>query len=336
MPTQNFYDILGVSQTADESEIKRAYMKLSLKHHPDRNPDNAEEATRVFQEISAAYDILKDAQTRQKYDHELKYGEGSPFFGGGGGSEMDAEMHDINNIFNMMFGGMPGMPGMGGFPGMGGNVRFQSMGGGGGGMPGNVHVFQMGPGGMMGPEHIFQQMQKPPPIIQNIQLTLDLAYFGGSYSFDLEKIVVRNGMRITEIEKISIDIPQGITENEVVVLRNRGNMLNEQISGDIKICITILENAIFKRLGNDLIYQKKLSLKESLCGFTLEIKHLNGKMLNMNNIQNPTIIKPGYKKIVPNMGMIRNGESGNLIIEFDIEFPNKLSDEQLTQLKQIL
>jgi DnaJ-class molecular chaperone len=113
-------------------------------------------------------------------------------------------------------------------------------------------------------------------------------------------------------------------------------MLNEHISGDIKICITISENTIFKRLGNDLIYQKKLSLKESLCGFTMEIKHLNGKMLNMNNNVNPTIIKPGYKKVVPNMGMIRDGESGNLIIEFDIEFPNKLGDEQIEKLKQIL
>jgi len=333
----SYYDILGVSENADEKEITSAYRKLSFAHHPDRNKGNEEEATRKFQEISSAYETLKDKQLRQNYDHELKYGPGSsPFFGEGGGG-MEAEMHDINNIFNMMFGGGGGFPGMGGqaFPGMGGGQR----------MPPGVHVFQMGgpgmmggPGihGMMGPEHIFQQMQKPPPIIKNIQIGLELAYFGGGYSFDLEKNISRNGIASIEIETINLDIPQGVTENEIIVLRNRGHMLNEHISGDVKICITILENDTFKRLGNDLIYNKKLSLKDALCGFSLEIRHLNGKTLNMNNIVNPAIIKPGYKKVVPNMGMIRNLQTGNLIIEFEVVFPDKLDDSKIEVLKKLL
>jgi DnaJ-class molecular chaperone len=327
----NYYNILGVSENADEKEITSAYRKLSFAHHPDRNKGNEEEATRKFQEISSAYETLKDKQLRQNYDHELKYGPGSsPFFGGGGGG-MEAEMHDINNIFNMMFGGGGGFPG-GGFPG----GAYPGM----GDMPAGVHVFQMGPGmmgpGMMGPEHIFQQMQKPPPIIKNIEITLDLAYFGGSYSFDLEKNITKNGIRVIEIETINIDIPQGVNENEVIVLRNRGHVMNEHISGDVKLCITIMENETFKRLGNDLIYKKKLSLKDALCGFALEIRHLNGKILNMNNVTNPTIIKPGYKKVVPNMGMIRNLQTGNLIIEFDIVFPDTLNELQMNSLKQIL
>jgi DnaJ family protein B protein 4 len=323
---QNYYDILGVSENADENEIKRAYMKLSLKHHPDRN-ENKEEATRKFQEISSAYETLKDKQMRQNYDHELKYGVGS------GGISMESEMHDINNIFNMMFGG--GFPGGGGgFPGA---YPSQGFPGGGGfpgqGMPG-VHVFHMGPG--MGAEHIFQQMQKPPPIIKNIEIGLELAYFGGSYAFDIERNIIRNGIRIVEIETINIDIMQGITENEIIVLRNRGNMLNENIVGDIKICVIILENNIFKRIGNDLIYKKKLSLKEALCGFALEIRHLNGKTLNMNNNVNPTIIKPGCKKVVQNMGMIRNLQTGNLIIEFEVVFPDKLTEFQIESLKELM
>jgi len=337
--SQNYYDILGVSENADENEIKRAYMKLSLKHHPDRNEDK-EEATRRFQEISSAYDTLKDKQMRQNYDHELKYGVGS------GGVSMESEMHDINNIFNMMFGGgfpgagfpgagfpgagFPGagFPGAGAYPGQGfpGNIFH------GQGMPPGVHVFQMGPGS----EHIFQQLQKPPPIIKNIEIALELAYFGGSYNLDIEKNITRNGIRIIEIETITVDIPQGITENEIIVLRNKGNMLNENIIGDIKICVNILENDTFKRMGNDLIYQKKMSLKEALCGFTLEIKHLNGKILNMNNIVNPAIIKPGYKKVVQNMGMIRNLQTGNLIIEFEILFPDKFDESQINILKQVL
>ena len=326
MPITNYYDVLGVSQNADDKEIKSAYMKLSLKHHPDRNPDNVEESTRLFQQINEAYDTLKDNGLRKKHDHELKYGEGSPFFGGGMNGDMDTEIHDINNIFNMMFSGMPGFGGggmRGGFP-MGGGAFSM------GGMPGGVHVFHMGP------EHILQQMQKPPPIIRNIELTLELAYFGGNYTFDLEKTIVKDGMQMTEIDTVHVNIPQGITNNEIIVLRNRGHMLTEGVSGDVKLCILILENMVFRRAENDLIYLKKLTLKEALCGFAMEIKHLNGKMLNMNNLVNPTIIKPGYKKVVQNMGMIRNDQSGNLIIEFEIEFPDKLSEQQIEVLKQIL
>jgi DnaJ family protein B protein 4 len=324
---QNYYEILGVPENADENEIKRAYMKLSLKYHPDRNPVNKEESTRKFQEINSANDVLKDKKLRAQYDRELKYGDS---FGMGGmnnmNTEMNAEMHDINNIINMMFGGgMPGM-GMSGMHGMSGMP----------GMPGGVHIFHMN---SMNQDHIFNQMRKPLPIVKTIEITLELAYFGGNYTFDLERNIMRNGIRATEIETMNIEIPQGVTENEIIVLRNRGNMLDEHITGDIKICITILNHELFKRHGNDLIYQKKLSLKEALCGFSLEIKHLNGKLLTMNNLNNiahPTIIKPGYKKVVQNMGMIRNMQYGNLFIEFEIEFPDKLSNEQLIALKHIL
>ena len=311
----NSYEILGVSENADDSEIKKAYMKLSLKYHPDRNPENVEESTQKFQEISAAYEEIKDESSRAKYNHKLKYGDSHPLFSGGN------EMNDINNLFNMMFSGPMGgeFPG---FPGMGG------------GMPGNIHVFHMGGPGM-NTEFIFQQ-QKPQPIIKTIDITLEHAYFGGSYSIDLERNIIKNGMQITEIEMIHVDIPKGISKKEVILLSNRGHMINENNIGDVKISINILPHNIFKREGNDLVFYKKLSLKESLCGFSLEIKHLNGKLLNMNNIVNPTIIKPGYKKIVPNMGMITNQQTGNLIIEFDIEFPDKLDSEKIESLKNIL
>lgn len=315
----NSYEILGVSENADDSEIKKAYMKLSLKYHPDRNPENVEESTQKFQEISAAYEEIKDESSRAKYNHTLKYGDSHPLFSG------ENEMNDINNLFNMMFSGPMG-GGFPGFPGMGGRM--------GGGMPGNIHIFHMGGPGM-NPEFIFQQ-QKPEPIMKTIDISLEHAYFGGSYSIDLDRNIIKNGMQITEIETIHIDIPKGISKKEVIVLNNRGHMINEKIIGDVKISINILPHNIFKRQGNDLVFSKKLSLKESLCGFSLEIKHLNGKLLNMNNIVNPTIIKPGYKKIVPEMGMITSHQTGNLIIEFEIEFPDKLETEKVEALKNIL
>ena len=94
----NFYEVLGVSKEADENEIKKAYRKLSLQYHPDRNTD--ESATGKFQEINEAFETLSDQSRRQQYDMELQFG------GGGGGMNfggMDQDMSDINNIFNMMF-----------------------------------------------------------------------------------------------------------------------------------------------------------------------------------------------------------------------------------------
>jgi DnaJ-class molecular chaperone len=86
----------------------------------------------------------------------------------------------------------------------------------------------------------------------------------------------------------------------------------------------------------DLIIKRKLKLKEALCGFSFEIPHLNGKTLSIQNINNMTVITPNYKHVVPNMGMVRDGNSGNLIIEFELQFPDKLTNEQIEKLRDIL
>lgn len=316
----NHYEILGISQNADEQEVRKAYRSLSLKYHPDRNSNP--EAGDKFREINEANEILSDSQKRQQYDHELKYGAGS----------MEAEMGDINNIINMMFGGgMPGMPGFG-FPGMPGmRVHTMNMGG-----PG-VHVFHNGHQvhGQNPFEHMFQQMQKPNPITKQIQITLEQSYTGGSASIDLEKTVVFNGIQSIEIETMLIDIPKGIDNNEVIVLKDRGNVVNGS-KGDLHLVFQIQNNTSFIRNGLDLQIQKKISLKEALCGFIIEIPHLNGKMLSMNNMTNCTVIKPNYKKIVPNLGMVKEGQTGNLVIEFILEFPDSISPEVVEKLKELL
>jgi DnaJ family protein A protein 2 len=86
----------------------------------------------------------------------------------------------------------------------------------------------------------------------------------------------------------------------------------------------------------DIVCRHTLSLKESLCGFKFDLKHLSGKTLAFNNLTNVSVIKPNYKKIIPNLGMNKNGESGNLIIEFDIIFPDVLGDDQIQKLSEIL
>ena len=350
----NLYEILGVSQESSDSDIKSAYRKLSLKYHPDRNPGD-ETATDKFKSINGAYEVLSDAEERKKYDHHLKFGGDTASFqnGGGGEGSFEAEMGDINNIFNMMFGqGFPGQgfPGQGfpgqGFPGQGfpggqGNpgIRvFHSQGFPGQGFPGQRFPGQGFPGqGFHSPfDHLFQQMQKPPAIMKTIQVNLEHIYHGATIPVDIERQISSNGNRVVEIKTIHVDIPKGMEENEMLFLRDQGHSMNDQILGDVKIQIQINPHPIFKKQGLDLIYVQQLTLKEALCGFSFELGHLNGKNLMMNNTTNPTIVKPNYKKVVNNLGFIKDGQTGNLIIDFVINFPESLTREQIDLIRDVL
>ena len=98
----------------------------------------------------------------------------------------------------------------------------------------------------------------------------------------------------------------------------------------------VKNGTVFERRGIDLILKKKLSLKESLCGFSLNIHHINGKLYKINHDGANNIIKPDASTKLDNLGMKRNGSYGSLIILFQIEFPEKLSNEQINKLKDIL
>jgi DnaJ family protein A protein 2 len=86
----------------------------------------------------------------------------------------------------------------------------------------------------------------------------------------------------------------------------------------------------------DLILNRTISLKEALCGFKIDIHHINGKIFSLNNSTNPTVIKPGFKKVIPNLGMNKDNTTGNLVLELEIEFPDKLNEQQMVALSGIL
>ena len=113
-------------------------------------------------------------------------------------------------------------------------------------------------------------------------------------------------------------------------------MTAEQVKGDVKILILLENNTVFRRQGLDLVYDKTITLKESLCGFSFKLKHIHGNELLFNNNANTTVVKPGFKKVIPNMGMNRENNTGSLIINFHVEFPNTISSEQIESLNQIL
>ena len=315
--SENFYNILGVTEKATKDEIKKAYRSLQMKWHPDKN-SNSQESIAMTQKINEAYETLGDEQKREAHDQIRN--NPNPF------TRMNSHSNDINvdDIFNMFFAGT-GIPGMQfGMQGMPFGLHQ--------GMPPGVKIHVVHNGVPMG---FHQTISKPNPIMKTININMSQVLSGASIPIDIERWIMENGIQVYENETIYVTIPQGIDDNEIIHLENKGHVLNQNVKGDVKIAVKIINDTEFKRAGLDLIYEKHISLKEALCGFTFEINYLNGKSYTLNNNKG-NIIPPEYKKIYPNMGLTRGEHTGNMIIHFHIDFPEKLSDEQIEKLSDTL
>jgi len=311
--SENYYEILGVNEKASQAEIKKAYRNLSMKFHPDKNNGNQDSVSK-FQKINEAYETLGDEAKREEYN----LSRNNPFIrmnsnygGGAGGMEVP-----IDDIFSAIFGNNGFPPGFGqGFPP---------------GFPGpKIHVFHGG-----NPMNFHQAMQKPSPIIKNISVNIDQILLGSTVPVEIERWILESGTKIFERETIYVNIPKGMDDNELIILRDKGNMMNEHCKGDIKLFVNINNDTPFKRSGLDLILEKTITLKEALCGFSFEIKYIDGKSYTLNN-NSGNIISPEYRKIIPKMGFTRDEHVGNMIIIFHIEFPEKLNESQIEKLKEI-
>jgi len=313
---ESHYSTLGISESATPEEIKKAYRSLSLKYHPDKNPNGQE----MFQKINSAFEILGDPEKKREYD----------FMKNHKGFSMDdmGDMNDINDILSNLFGGVHGM-GMG-FPGMPG-IRVAHMNSNGFNpfnpphQGANIHMFRNG----------IPIQPKPPTIMYNLIIDMNQVLNGVQLPIDIERWIIENNIKIFEKQTIYVDVPKGIDDGEIIILSNQGNIADDNCKGDIKVYIKVNNNTIFERKGLDLFVEKQISLKESLCGFSFELKFLNDKVYTINN-QTGNIIPPDYKKIIPNMGLTRENTKGNLIITFKIIFPTSLSQEQITQLNILL
>jgi DnaJ-class molecular chaperone len=323
MPVKNHYETLEISESANADEIKKAYRKLSLRYHPDKNGGDLE-ATKMFQSVSEAYEILGDKDKKQQYD-AMRH---NPFsrmnsMGGNGFDPSDAEQfHNVDELFsNLFFGGMAGGP-FGGIPGQG---IFAN------GFPGgNIRIFKNG-----APVNIQHAMQKPAPIVKTIFITMQEVLVGAKLPLEIERWTLENNTKVFEMAKIYIDVFKGIDHNEVIIVKGEGNVIDENNKGDVKVFVNINKDPSFDRNGLDLLYIKNISLKEALCGFSFDIKYINGKVYTINN-QSGNIIPPEYQKVIPKMGLTRDNHTGNLIIIFKVEFPEKLTPENIAKIKEIL
>ena len=306
---EKLYSTLGVERGATQEDIKKAYRKLSMRWHPDKNP--APEATEKFKELSIAYDILSDPLKRRDYDNK--------------NSELGFDMTSVNipDLFKVFMGGQNGP---------GGSMPFGFppgvvIGGLNEDLTGQMPNFSM--------QNMFNNLRKPPPIINEVTISMKEAYQGLSYPIKVKRWIAMKEGKTFEEETIYLTIPQGVDDGEIIISRDKGNVLYPDMKGDVKTFIKVRNDSSFKRHGLDLDYTHIISLKEALCGFSFEIEHLNGVCYKINNT-NGTIIHPSYKKTIPKKGMKRDGMEGNLNIHFIIEFPKALSEEAIQQLTLIL
>ena len=327
---EDYYRILEVNVDASFEEIKKAYRRLSMMHHPDKN-GNSEESTIKFKQLATAYETLSDEDKRRMYDLGIRNGN----MGGSGGVSFDMNINPFD-IFNMIFGShmnhqqhqhqQQQQSGISSF------INFAN------GMPMGMPM-PMGMSMPMGvgihiihPEHmdhtdIFQrkeqqhhQEEQHQHAFQknDIYITLEDAYNG------IEKYILKTGE-----QDVCVRIPPGINDKENMVATTSNGRI-------VHIIVNIKPHELFQRNGLELILEKEISLKESLCGLEFSIQHLNGKMFHLQH-KDGTIIKDGVSKTIQRLGMKdASGAVGSLTITFKVIYPDKLSKEQIEKLCEIL
>jgi DnaJ-class molecular chaperone len=175
-----------------------------------------------------------------------------------------------------------------------------------------------------------EQNKKPLLLTKTMQISLEQSYDGCI----LPLLIERSNNKTQETETIYVTIPKGIDNNEFIIIEKKGNFIDDK-QGDVKVIIVINNTSQFKRNGLDLIYTQDITLKEALCGCNFEIKHISSKTLNFSN-NSGNIISNNYEKNIPNYGFIRDIHKGNLVIYFNVIFPESLTTKQITELNNIL
>tara|TARA_B100001989_G_C24532467_1_gene462409 strand:- start:723 stop:1643 length:921 start_codon:yes stop_codon:yes gene_type:complete len=305
----DYYKILDIDKNASKDTIKKAFRKLSLKYHPDKPTGDAEK----FKKINEAYQTLSDDNKKRIYDMQKSGIPGMPGMPGMSGMHVNfppgfqqfGNQEGVPDILKMFFGGIDPhqMPNTGGDP-------F------------NPFI------------NIRTQISKPTPIQKTVVISLVSAFEGITYPVEIERTVAQNGIKKIEKETLYADIPKGIDNNEIVLLKDKGNIIGER-KGDVKIHIKITNKSKFIRKGINLIMNKNITLKEALTDFKIEFDHLNGKKYKIDHTGN-SIIYPNQEMRIKDMGMERNNRKGSLLIVFKIVFPQSLTDEQKEKIKKIL
>ena len=290
--TKNLYDVLGISKTANQTEIKSQYRKLARKYHPDLNK-NDKNAAEKFKEISAAYDILGDADKRKKYDNNEIDADGKPTgfgtsgFGGGFGGNHGYHTYSSNGFDGAGFD----------FSSLFGDDVFSQFGGGSYGRP---------------------RAQKGQDFSYSIRVDFLDAVCG------IEKDLVMNG------KKLNVKIPAGTTDGQVLRLKGLGgNGLNGGANGDALITINVKSHPYFIAEGKNILMDLPISLKEAILGAKVVVPTISGKVY----LTIPPYSSSGEKLRLKGKGVQTKSGAGDEIINLQIVAPKNKSKELENALK---
>lgn len=335
---RDYYEILGLQKGASESEIKKAYRKLAMKHHPDKGGDEEK-----FKEIAEAYETLSDSEKKANYDRFGHAGPnmnrgGNPFSGG-------MTMEDLMNEFGFGGGGFNRRREKRGRD-IGINVRLtlEEV------FEGVTKKFKYnrtaacescnGEGGRdketcpgcHGRGFTVRQTHTPMGVM-NAQTTCHLCNGEGHVVKDI--CGTCNGVGVGHKEEIvTIEIPKGISENETLQYAGMGNAVKGGHPGSLNVKVVIASHKDFVRNGNDLKYTLKLTYPQLVLGDKVEVPTIEGTKIRID--------VPKYSKIGDNLRIsgkgltrVNDNNRGNMIIILDIEMPTNIEGEELELIEKL-
>lgn len=362
MSKRDYYEILGVDKNASADEIKKAYRKLALKYHPDRNPDdkNAEE---MFKEAAEAYDVLSTPDKKSKYDQFGHAGmSNNGGFGGGGGFSMDDIFSNFGDIFGGHFGGGFGGGGFGGFGGQGGGRRVQK------GSNLRVKVKMTleeiatgvekklkikrkvackacsGTGAANGSAYKTcetchgsgQITRVQNTILGQMQTASVCPTCHGEGKIIIDKCKVCNGEGITLADDVvTLQIPAGVEDGMQLSVSGKGNAApHGGINGDLIILIEEMTHPQFQRDHQNIHYTHYISFVDAALGTSIEIPTLTSKARVKIEAGTPS----GKLLRLRGKGLpdIQNRyNTGDLIVNVNVWVPKTLSKEDKEALEKL-
>ncbi|KAF7284924.1 hypothetical protein GWI33_017403 [Rhynchophorus ferrugineus] len=315
---KDYYGILNIPRNASDDEIKKAYRKLALKYHPDKNKSaNAEER---FKDVAEAYEVLSDKRKRDVYD---RYGEeglkgGVPPDGGGTGA----------GGFGTTFYSFHGDPRATFAQFFGNSNPFEDL-------------FSFGNSGT-GFGRFFGEaggaVQQDAPIEHDLYVSLEEIMSGCSKKIRISKKTLQNdGSLQREDKMLQIDVRPGWKAGTRITFPREGDQGRNKIPADVVFVIRDKSHPLFKREGSDIRYVAKVTLKEALCGCSVAVPLLGGGKTSLNF--SDEVITPETAKRIGGLGLPFPKEPsrrGDLIVGFQIIFPVKMSATARKKLADIL
>lgn len=341
---KDFYKILGINKSANDDEIKKAYRKLALKYHPDKN--KTPQAEERFKEIAEAYEVLSDKKKRDIYD---QYGEeglkggvpGGPGEQGGGNYYYQfhgdpratfAQFFGSSDPFGIFFSSSDPSRMFGDSQNIfmsGGNEDdiYSQMGGGGGAF--RSQSFNAQPNRK-------RQIQDP-PIEHDLYVSLEEIDKGCVKKMKISRMSMATGQPRKEEKVLNITVKPGWKAGTKITFQKEGDQTPGKVPADIIFIIRDKPHQLFKREGSDIKYNARVSLKEALCGTVVKVPTLQGDRITLNSIGE--VIKPNTVKRISGKGLPFPKEPtrrGDLLVAFDIKFPEALPPATRELLADVL